>query len=173
MNVQRKTKQTKGFTIIEVVLVLAIAGLIFLMVFIALPALQKSQRDSARKSEVGTVASAIQSYMSNNRNKLPSAANIADYVGVGSEADTLESGSKIVVAQTKFVSGTEPKATFSDENAAGANVGENQIKVFYGSKCASSNSTSNTLEKGTTKQAAVVVALESGGSNGSIYCQNN
>ncbi|MBP6924997.1 type II secretion system protein [Candidatus Saccharibacteria bacterium] len=29
----------KGFTIIEVVLVLAIAGLIFLMVFIALPAL--------------------------------------------------------------------------------------------------------------------------------------
>ncbi|MCL2869540.1 prepilin-type N-terminal cleavage/methylation domain-containing protein, partial [Candidatus Saccharibacteria bacterium] len=36
-----KTRQ--GFTIIEVVLVLAIAGLIFLMVFIALPALQRSQ----------------------------------------------------------------------------------------------------------------------------------
>ena len=34
------TNQTKkAFTIIEVVLVLAIAGLIFLMVFIALPAL--------------------------------------------------------------------------------------------------------------------------------------
>lgn len=32
----------KGFTIIEVVLVLAIAGLIFLMVFLALPALQRS-----------------------------------------------------------------------------------------------------------------------------------
>lgn len=39
----------KGFTIIEVVLVLAVAGLIFLMVFIALPALQRSQRDSQRK----------------------------------------------------------------------------------------------------------------------------
>ena len=36
---------TKGLTIIEVVLVLAIAGLIFLMVFIALPALQRNQRD--------------------------------------------------------------------------------------------------------------------------------
>ncbi|MBP6925380.1 prepilin-type N-terminal cleavage/methylation domain-containing protein [Candidatus Saccharibacteria bacterium] len=36
----KTTNQTKkGFTIIEVVLVLAIAGLIFLMVFIALPAL--------------------------------------------------------------------------------------------------------------------------------------
>ena len=38
-------KNKKGFTIIEVVLVLAIAGLIFLMVFIALPALQRSQRN--------------------------------------------------------------------------------------------------------------------------------
>lgn len=34
---QNSTK--KGFTIIEVVLVLAVAGLIFLMVFLALPAL--------------------------------------------------------------------------------------------------------------------------------------
>ena len=39
-----------GFTIIEVVLVLAIAGLIFLMVFIALPALQRSQRDTERRT---------------------------------------------------------------------------------------------------------------------------
>ena len=34
-----KSQTKKAFTIIEVVLVLAIAGLIFLMVFIALPAL--------------------------------------------------------------------------------------------------------------------------------------
>ena len=40
-----KKDNKKGFTIIEVVLVLAIAGLIFAMVFIALPALQRSQRD--------------------------------------------------------------------------------------------------------------------------------
>ena len=40
------SSQAVGFTIIEVVLVLAIAGLIFLMVFIALPVLQRSQRDT-------------------------------------------------------------------------------------------------------------------------------
>ena len=45
------TKSKKGFTIIEVVLVLAIAGLIFLMVFVALPALQRSQRDTQRRDE--------------------------------------------------------------------------------------------------------------------------
>ena len=40
LKLKTPNKQTKkGFTIIEVVLVLAIAGLIFLMVFIALPAL--------------------------------------------------------------------------------------------------------------------------------------
>ena len=42
----------KGFTIIEVVLVLGIAGLIFLMVFIALPALQRNRRDTQRTSDI-------------------------------------------------------------------------------------------------------------------------
>ena len=51
----------RGFTIIEVVLVLAIAALIFLMVFIALPALQASQRDTARKSDVSIVSAAYNS----------------------------------------------------------------------------------------------------------------
>ena len=43
-----------GFTIIEVVLVLAVAGLIFLMVFVALPALQRNQRDAQRKRQIAT-----------------------------------------------------------------------------------------------------------------------
>lgn len=70
MNVN--TKQ-KGFTIIEVVLVLAIAALIFLMVFIALPALQRGQRDTARKQDANTVASAINTWRGNHRGSLPSA----------------------------------------------------------------------------------------------------
>ena len=57
----------RGFTIIEVVLVLAIAALIFLMVFIALPALQASQRDTARKNDVSIVSAAYNSALSNNR----------------------------------------------------------------------------------------------------------
>lgn len=76
MNVQSTHKQ-KGFTIIEVVLVLAIAGLIFLMVFIALPALQRSQRDTQRRNDLSRAQTAVNSYRSNNRNALP--ANIAAY----------------------------------------------------------------------------------------------
>jgi prepilin-type N-terminal cleavage/methylation domain-containing protein len=70
MNVQQKNKE-KGFTIIEVVLVLAIAGLIFLMVFIALPALQRSQRDTQRRDDVSTFVSQLTSYSTNNRGALP------------------------------------------------------------------------------------------------------
>jgi prepilin-type N-terminal cleavage/methylation domain-containing protein len=70
MNVQQKNKE-KGFTIIEVVLVLAIAGLIFLMVFIALPALQRGQRDGQRRSDLARAQTKVQDYQTNNRNRLP------------------------------------------------------------------------------------------------------
>ena len=65
------TKSKKGFTIIEVVLVLAIAGLIFLMVFVALPALQRSQRDTQRRDDMARLITAVQNYQSNNKNKIP------------------------------------------------------------------------------------------------------
>lgn len=78
MNVQKQTKDQKGFTIIEVVLVLAIAGLIFLMVFIALPALQRNQRDTQRRTDLSRVQTAIQNYQTNNRNRLPSDDELTD-----------------------------------------------------------------------------------------------
>ena len=58
----------QGFTIIEVVLVLAIAGLIFLMVFVALPALQRSQRDTARRNDMSRVDTSLIQYQTNNQN---------------------------------------------------------------------------------------------------------
>ena len=72
MNKKQQTiNYTKGFTIIEVVLVLAIAGLIFLMVFIALPNLQRGQRDSQRKSDLARIQTQINNYSSSNRGKIP------------------------------------------------------------------------------------------------------
>ena len=59
-------KTVAGFTIIEVVLVLAIAGLIFLMVFVALPALQRSQRDTQRRNDMSRVDTSLVQYQTNN-----------------------------------------------------------------------------------------------------------
>ena len=74
MNSQYKnstSEQAKGFTIIEVVLVLAIAGLIFLMVFIALPALQRGQRDAQRKQDLSRVSVQLTNYLASSRGSVP------------------------------------------------------------------------------------------------------
>lgn len=72
------SQNNKGFTIIEVVLVLAIAGLIFLMVFIALPALQRNQRDMQRKNDLNRVLTAANSYMANNKGQALAWTGTAD-----------------------------------------------------------------------------------------------
>ena len=70
MVIDNNVKNKRGFTIIEVVLVLAIAGLIFLMVFIALPALQRSQRNTQRRDDYSMLVTAVNNYMASNNGKL-------------------------------------------------------------------------------------------------------
>ena len=67
----KKQNDKKGFTIIEVMLVIAIAGLIFMLVFLALPALQRSRRDQQRKTDMSRITSALENYKSNNRGAIP------------------------------------------------------------------------------------------------------
>lgn len=65
-------KQEKGFTLIEVSLVLGIAGLIFVMAFIALPSLWATARDSERRDNVLTFVQKLKDYQTNNnRGALP------------------------------------------------------------------------------------------------------
>ena len=146
----------KGFTIIEVVLVLAIAALIFLMVFIALPALQRNQRDQARRTVVGKVASAVTTYQSNRRSQQPTTgallAPYADGVASGTNG-SLENGSYTLVVSAW---------------AAGATVGaanQSTIQVYTGAKC---DPTGALAVAGTAKQAAVLIGLENGNA---VVCQ--
>jgi len=60
-----KDIKQRGFTIIEVALVLAVAALIFLVVFLAVPALQRNQRDDARKRDVSNVVQAVVNAVAN------------------------------------------------------------------------------------------------------------
>ena len=152
MNVKHKSN-VKGFTIIEVVLVLAIAGLIFMMVFIALPALQRNQRDTARKNDVSTVASAVTNYTTNNRGTFPTAANLAGYLD-----DLSDNTDKTLVTVN-----TGKPASIAPADAA--------VVIVPGMKCGASTNTSQALTAGTARQFAVVVKLESG--NGQYFCQTS
>lgn len=62
-----------GFTIIEVMIVLAIAGIIMAIVFLAIPSLQKSSRNTRRKQDASRVSAIISEFTSNNNGKLPTA----------------------------------------------------------------------------------------------------
>jgi prepilin-type N-terminal cleavage/methylation domain-containing protein len=61
-----KSNKHSGFTIIEVMIVLAISGLIMAIIFLALPELQASVRDSHRKAYARAVFAAMEEYYKNN-----------------------------------------------------------------------------------------------------------
>lgn len=67
----------KGFTIIEVVIVLVIGAIIMLMVFLIVPQLQRSQRDARRQQDARQlITAAEQSATQNNGTYVSTAAEI-------------------------------------------------------------------------------------------------
>lgn len=144
----------KGFTIIEVVLVLAIAGLIFLMVFVALPALQRGQRDSQRRSDISRFMSQINSYQTNNGGRVPSADK--DAMGKFLNNYMKRSSGEFVDPQ----SGNNYTVGFS------GNPSTSHIIYATQTKCNGEEFTSAGLKK---RAVAVRIKLEGSG----IYCQDN
>ena len=79
-----KKNYQSGFTIIEVLIVLAIAGLIMVAVFTAVPALQRSSRNSSQKAAGAQIMASISAYVANHNGVLPTtqtnvASAVADY----------------------------------------------------------------------------------------------
>ncbi len=74
-----KTRRKWGFTIIEVSLVVGVAGLIFLVVMIGLPAVQRTQRDSQRKEQITEMLAELKNYQTNNRGALPTGTGTVNY----------------------------------------------------------------------------------------------
>ena len=66
----------KGFTLIEIVIVLAIAALILVIVFLAVGGAQRSQRDNASQDAAGKVIAAFSNYISDNGGTMPGATAI-------------------------------------------------------------------------------------------------
>jgi prepilin-type N-terminal cleavage/methylation domain-containing protein len=73
MSSLQQAKQ-RGFTIIEVLIVLAIAGLILLVVFLAVPALQRNSRNTQYRNEASRLLGATQEFVNNNNGTLPAAS---------------------------------------------------------------------------------------------------
>jgi len=155
MNIQHKNKEG-GFTIIEVVLVLAIAGLIFLMVFIALPALQRAQRDTQRKNDLSRAQTAVNNYRSINRNALPTVAEFNTRVKekyLKADSDKFEDPTR---GEYSFVAGTGAD-TYPAYKQAGE-PDEAEIWVDLSTKCDGEN-----VIDSAARSVALRMALEGGG----------
>src|SRR5665213_1643881 len=68
--VQSSSNQ-QGFTIVEILIVLAIAGLILSIVLFALPIFERNGRNNQRKQDVAAVFDAISRYELNNSASFP------------------------------------------------------------------------------------------------------
>lgn len=66
-----KRSPKKGFTLIEIVIVLAIAALIMVIVFLAVAGAQRSQRDTTARNNAARVLAAAEQYAANNSGKYP------------------------------------------------------------------------------------------------------
>ena len=163
----KKMSQKSGFTIIEVVLVLAIAGLIFLMVFVALPALQRSQRDTQRRDDMARFMSQLAQYQSNNGGKVPTATKagyddfIDKYLRVQNDSFVDPSGADYNAASVTVCSGSSNcnQASVADDYKSG------NIRVYTNAKC---NGENPEYIKGDRK-IAITYKLEGAGT----YCSNN
>lgn len=141
-------KDNKGFTIIEVLIVLAIAGLIMLIVFLAVPALQRNQRNSSRTNDVSRALGSVQEILNNSNGNIASvtSANVQSAVGTPS----------YYTATDITVSGTAVSA-----NTA-AHTNPDTVVIYTGARCDVANGV-NVARPGTGRQVVAVFAVESAG----------
>lgn len=67
----KRMKDNTGFTLIEVVLVLAIGGLIFLLAFLAFRQTSINRRDTQRRSDVRRLLAEAESFAGDNSHQFP------------------------------------------------------------------------------------------------------
>lgn len=150
----RQRKEQKGFTIIEVLIVLAIAGLIMLIVFLAVPALQRNSRNTQAKNAASSILGAVSEYQNNNNGAMPNHVAVASdgTVTVDDTSITTEtqSNAKIQGGFTVTTSSTFPTST-----TTGA------FTVAFGQKCSG-----NSAFTGANRSTAVAFYIEGGSATG-------
>jgi prepilin-type N-terminal cleavage/methylation domain-containing protein len=142
-------RPNQGFTIIEVMIVLAIAGLILLIVFLAVPALQRNTRNTQRKSDIGRVGSSVQNVISNNNGSL---------VGLTSANLQADLGTALSYYTTTNVTvvGAAPVAATNDTTV-------DTVNVYTDGTCTSFGTGQGATSTGaTTRGVAIVYHTESG-----------
>jgi prepilin-type N-terminal cleavage/methylation domain-containing protein len=151
-----KLQQRKdaGFTIIEVMIVLAIAGLIMLIVFLAVPALQRNSHNTTRKNDIGRLGSAVNDWVSNNNGQvLTAGASNANLTTIINDAGSL--GQYTLAPSSSSLSVVDGSGS-----AQTALSSIDKVVIVTGAQC----DQNGTTKPGTSRQLAIQYMLEASGS---------
>lgn len=151
-------KDNKGFTIIEVLIVLAIAGLILLIVFLAVPALQRNSRNNARTNDAARIGAAVNDWVANNQGKTFTAGTSnANLIAVNTAAGTL--------AQFSLTPGTN----FTVATGAQTALSTDAMRVVTSATCGDNGAT---VANSNSRLAALQYVRESGSGGFIGACTN-
>jgi prepilin-type N-terminal cleavage/methylation domain-containing protein len=160
----KPNKRTQGFTIIEVLIVLAIAGIIMLIVFLAVPALQRNSRNNQRRSDVSHMAGLVNEYAANHAGAMP--------VGTGTAAGYIDITNENFALLTKPTSANIHCASgcggTSSSNDFPATTDTSTMTVVEGYTC---NQQNNTLVAGSGRSFSITYNVETSG-NAQNACVN-
>ena len=178
---------------------LAIAGLVLAIVFIAVPALQRNSRDTQRRADVSAIQSGIATFIGNNNGQIPdSAADLnqaLDGLDLGFYNSTAAgvlnatpatgaqtSGQAIGILGASAINATTPAAVTGADNAL-----VDAVNYFHGASCDSTAitkatgiaagntaggwlNTAGVMNDGLSRGYAIVYAVES---DPNILCIDN
>lgn len=160
---RKATSNGGGFTIIEVMIVLAIAGLIMLIVFLAVPALQRSARNTQRKNDVAAVLAAINDYENNNGGAVPPSGSFS----MSGNTLTISGGATTASATAKL--GYYTAVTLNTAWTAPAASATDTLAVNEASQCTSATAGA----AGSTRQVAAIYGIETGSAAYAWQCQGS
>lgn len=159
-----KNRKSSGFTIIEVLIVLAIAGLIMVVVFLAVPALQRQGRNNALNTNANNIFTGVNNFVSNNNGTLPTGVALASNVvtitgpaGSNSETVRVDNGVASVLLQTSA--------------ASPATAAPGNVVIVTGTNAKCNTTASGLVSGGSTRGVAVAYSAESGNGN-IVRCLN-
>lgn len=170
-------QKARGFTIIEILIVLAIAGLILSIVFIAVPQLQRNARDSKRQDIANRLSSELGSFAANNQGTYPWVGVTGTFTNCATSNNNNQScydwfnryiNSKVNVNDP--TTGTPTTISYSNTGTLPAWASGN-VWITVGAVCNGDRPPQGgTGASATSKQFALTIALER---SNTYYCVDN
>ena len=159
----------KGFTIVETLIVLAIAATIIVVVLLAVPGLQRSSRNTTARTAANNVVSGWSEQMAALFGASPGlpTGGSAGSISINSVTYKLASVVKPIVGTQSGSTATTfsySASTTAFTNGAASTVAPNSLVVVFTATCSGTSAAT-----GTTTQIAVFYPIENGGT-GSVGC---